>query len=284
MPPQSNKQGLNDMGVKVIAHRGANKKAPQNTLPAFRQAIAEHTDGFETDVHLTKDKKLVICHNYTIDETSDGRGDITSYTLAELKKFDFGSYFGNEFAGTTLPTLSEFLDLVKDTDAEIINIELKSQKDRSTEIVRRTLDEVKEKGVLDRVIISSFDPRILKAVKAEEPLCKTAFLYPTNDPFVCRFIAVPFFIAKAIKADILHPAYLFVSPAMVKLAHKLGFKVNVWTVDEPSAVRYLVACGVDGLITDCPGRTREIIDVCEGRKKKNENESAVRLESGNVQL
>ena len=130
------------MGVKVIAHRGSNKKAPQNTLPAFRQAIAEGTDGFETDVHLTKDKKLVICHNYTIDDTSNGVGNITSYTLGELKKFDFGSYFGNDFANTPLPTLDEFLDLVKDTDAEIINIELKSQKDRSTEIVRRVQNGV----------------------------------------------------------------------------------------------------------------------------------------------
>ena len=270
------------MGVKVIAHRGSNKKAPQNTLPAFRQAIAEGTDGFETDVHLTKDKKLVICHNYTIDDTSNGVGNITSYTLGELKKFDFGSYFGNDFANTPLPTLDEFLDLVKDTDAEIINIELKSQKDRSTEIVRRTLDAVKEKGVLDRVIISSFDPRILKAVKAEEPMCKTAFLYPTNDPFVCRFVAVPFFIAKAIKADILHPAYIFVNPSFVKLAHKLGFKVNVWTVNEPSAVRFLVSCGVDGIITDCPGRTREIIDVCEGRKKKDESENAKELQGCHI--
>lgn len=272
------------MGVKVIAHRGSNKKAPQNTLPAFRRAIAEGADGFETDVHLTKDKKLVICHNYTIDDTSDGRGDITSYTLGELKKFDFGSYFGNEFAGTPLPTLAEFLDTVKPSDAEIINIELKSQKNRSTEIVRRTLDEVREKGVLDRVIISSFDPRILKAVKAEEPMCKTAFLYPTNDPHVCRFVAVPFFVAKAVKADILHPAYLFVTPAFVKLAHKLGFKVNVWTVNEPSTVRFLVSCGVDGIITDCPGRTREIVDVCEGRKKKNDNEHTETLKSGHVQL
>ncbi len=260
------------MGVKVIAHRGSNKKAPQNTLPAFRQAVAEKTDGFETDVHLTKDKQLVICHNYTIDGTSDGTGSITSYTLGELKKFDFGSYFGNDFAGTPLPTLDEFLDLVKESDIEIVNIELKSQKNRSTEIVSRTLDEVKRYGLLDRVIISSFDPRILRAVKEEEPMCKTAFLYPTNDPHVCRFVVIPFFLAKAVKADILHPVYTFVSLPFVKIAHKLGFKVNVWTVNEPSAVRYLVACGVDGIITDCPGRTREIIDVCEGRKKKDELE------------
>ena len=265
------------MGVKVIAHRGANKKAPQNTLPAFRQAIAEGTDGFETDVHLTKDKKLVICHNYTIDGTSDGTGSITSYTLAELKKFDFGSYFGSEFAGTSLPTLDEFLELVGEADTELINIELKSQRDRSTEIVSRTLDAVKKYGLLDRVIISSFDPRVLKAVKTEEPMCKTAVLYPTNDPHVCRFIAIPFFVARAVGADILHPASPFVSPLFVKIAHRLGFKVNVWTVNEPSAVRFLVSCGVDGIITDCPGRTRAVIDVCEGRKRKDGEENSAEI-------
>ena len=89
-------------------------------------------------------------------------------------------------------------------------------------------------------------------------------------------------IIDTIKADILHPAYIFVNPSFVKLAHKLGFKVNVWTVNEPSAVRYLVSCGVDGIITDCPGRTREIIDVCEGRKKKDESENAKELQSCHI--
>ena len=127
------------MGCKIIAHRGSNKEAPQNTLPAFRRAIAEGTDGFETDVHVTKDGALVICHNYTIDATSDGRGEITSYTLGELKLFDFGSYFSDEFKGTPLPTVDEFLELVGPTDAEIINIELKSPRQSESGIVKKTL-------------------------------------------------------------------------------------------------------------------------------------------------
>ena len=79
--------------TKILAHRGANKHAPQNTIPAFLKAIELGADGVENDVHLTKDGELVICHNYTIDETSDGKGNISDYTLEELKKFDFGSYF-----------------------------------------------------------------------------------------------------------------------------------------------------------------------------------------------
>ena len=243
----------------VIAHRGSNKLAPQNTLPAFRQAIAEGTDGFETDVHLTKDGKLVICHNYTVDSTSDASGQITSYTLAELKMFDFGSYFSADFAGTPLPTLDEFLELTSAYGESVINIELKSPKKSRLQMVRKTVEAVKKYGVLDRVIISSFDTRILKAVKAVEPDCRTAFLYPTNKPAVHRFECIPFITAKTIGADIIHPAYPFVTPLLVKTAHRLGLKVNVWTVDDEQTVRRMLRCGVDGIITNRPGKVKEYI-------------------------
>lgn len=251
------------MAVKVIAHRGSNKEAPQNTLPAFRKAIEEKTNGFETDVHLTRDGQLVICHNYTIDDTSDGRGRISDFTLEELKKFDFGSYFSEDFKGTPLPTADEFLELVAPTDTDIINIEIKSPPDGSPEIVRQTLKTVKKHGVLDRVIISSFDPRVLKAAKELDPRVKTAFLYPTNRPSVCRPIVFPFLIARTTNVDIIHPAFLFVTKPVVAIAHKMGLQVNVWTVNDEKTVRFLVDCGVDGIITDCPGKVRTYIDRYE---------------------
>ena len=97
----------------VLAHRGANKVAPQNTIPAFKKAIEFNADGLETDVHLSKDGHIVICHNYTIDETSNGVGRVDEMTLLELKNFDFGSYFSDDFKGVSLPTLPELLDLTK---------------------------------------------------------------------------------------------------------------------------------------------------------------------------
>lgn len=87
----------------VIAHRGANKYAPQNTLAAFKKAYELGCDGFETDVHITKDGKVVICHNYTIDETSTGKGKVADMTLDELKGYDFGSYYSKKFEGTEIP-------------------------------------------------------------------------------------------------------------------------------------------------------------------------------------
>ena len=248
------------MSCKVIAHRGSNKVAPQNTLPAFRQAILEDADGFETDVHVTKDGKLVICHNYTIDATSDGRGEITDYTLGELKLFDFGSYFSAEFKGTPLPTVDEFLELVGPTDAEIINIELKSPRKSESGIVKKTLDTVKAHGLLDRCLISSFDRHILKEVKDLDPRCRTGFLYPTIDYQASPFIADPFPIAKHIGADALHPMSVVVTPRLVRRAHKNGLTVNVWTVDDPKTVKSLAAMGVDGIITNCPGKVRGYLE------------------------
>lgn len=252
---------MKTMNCKIIAHRGANKKAPQNTMPAFRQAVRENADGFETDVHLTKDGKAVLCHNYTIDATSDGVGAIEDYTLAELRMFDFGSYFGEEFAGTQAPTLEEFLTLAKEAGIDPINIELKSPRRRKEELVRKTLEMVQAFGLTGRVIVSSFDPRILKQVKAELPACRTGLLYPCSDVRISGPMLSPLYCAKKIGADYIHPAYILVSRAHVLLAHKLGLGVNVWTVDAPRVTAFLMRCGVDGLITDCPEEVRAFAEA-----------------------
>ncbi|MCH5198903.1 MAG: glycerophosphodiester phosphodiesterase [Oscillospiraceae bacterium] len=249
------------MDCKVIAHRGANKSAPQNTLPAFKIAIEENADGFETDVHLTKDGQLIICHNYTLDATSDGRGEITSYTLGEIKKFDFGSYFSADFKNTSAPTVDEFLSLVGESSAEIINIELKSPKKKETGIVKKTLDCVKAHGLLDRCLISSFDAKLLKEVKELDPRCKTGLLYP-NVRFESFIRSIdPFPTARFIKADAIHPMDGTVSYSLIKRAHKLGMKVNVWTVDSEKRAKALARMGADGIITNCPGKIKTALGL-----------------------
>ena len=249
------------MDCKIIAHRGSNKFAPQNTLPAFAKAIEENADGFETDVHLTKDEQLIICHNYTIDATSDGRGDITSYTLGEIKKFDFGSYFSADFKNTPAPTVDEFLTLVGESSAEIINIELKSPKKKETGIVKKTLASVKAHGLLDRCLISSFDPGLLKEVKELDPRCKTGLLYPTVEFASMMRVVDPFVTAKIIKADAIHPVDAAVTPSLIKRAHALGMKVNVWTVDSEKKAKLLADMGADGIITNCPGKIKTALGL-----------------------
>ena len=135
----------------ILAHRGANKVAPQNTLPAFEKAIQFNSDGIETDVQLCKDGEIVICHNYTVDATSNGKGSIDEMTFSELRRLDFGSYFSKDFEGVTLPTLTVLLNVVK--NMTLINIEIKDPP-KNNDLVKRVVDEVHKFGIENNTIIS----------------------------------------------------------------------------------------------------------------------------------
>ena len=89
----------------IHAHRGASAYAPENTLPAFRLALEQKADGIETDIHLTRDGRFVVCHDDEIARTSNGQGKIQDMTVEQLKQYDFGVKFGPAFAGTPIPTL-----------------------------------------------------------------------------------------------------------------------------------------------------------------------------------
>ena len=156
---------------KVISHRGANLRAPQNTIPAFQKSLEIGVDGFETDVHMTADGVPVICHNYTIDETSTGTGEIASKTFEELRQYDFGSYFSDEFKGTKIPTLDEFLSLCETADIEVMNIELKTPLNGEKDIVSKTIAAVKEHSLFDKLLISSFSPELLVECKRIDSEC-----------------------------------------------------------------------------------------------------------------
>ncbi len=248
----------------IIAHRGASKYAPENTIPAFEKALEVGCDGFEIDVHCTKDGKVVVCHNYTIDETSDGKGKIADLTYEELLEFDFGSYFSEEFKGTKIPTLDEFLDLCADSDVKIINIEIKKPVDKERDIADKTIAAVKEKGLFDKLIISSFDPAILKRCKEVDPECKTGFLYSPDKLLFYRYMLLGFWAyAKYLNVDYVHPHFSLVNPAYVGILHSLKIGVNPWTVDSPRVAKYLKFCGCDSVITNYPDVIEEAINTEE---------------------
>ncbi|MBQ8028270.1 MAG: glycerophosphodiester phosphodiesterase [Clostridia bacterium] len=248
--------------INVISHRGANRYAPQNTMPAFKKSIELGVDGFETDVHLTKDGQLVICHNYTIDETSDGKGKVSEMTLSQLEKFDFGSYFSPKYKGEKIPTVDEFLSFVSTTDIKVLNIEIKSPEEAETEIVKETIRLAKLHGVFDRLLISSFDPKLLVEAKEIDSSCKTGFLYSVNRKITYQNKLLSNYVdfAKSISADALHPQYLFVDEKYVETAHEAGIMVNPWTVDSVRAIEKMIRCGVDGIITDFPDVTNGLIE------------------------
>ncbi|MCQ2463027.1 MAG: glycerophosphodiester phosphodiesterase [Clostridia bacterium] len=244
----------------VIPHRGANVYAPQNTLPAFEKSLEIGVDGFETDVHVTKDGVPVICHNYTVDETSNGKGEISSMTLSELRELDFGAYFSPRYKGTKIPTVDEFLSLVEKSDIPLMNIELKSPKQAESEIVSLTINAVKEHGLFDRLLISSFDPKLLIEAKKIDRNCKTGFLYSPDKSIALKMFRQPVEFAKSIGADALHPyEYFVLKEDYVKAAHDAGIMVNPWTVDSDKSIERLISFGVDGIITNRPDVVKGLI-------------------------
>lgn len=251
---------------KIIAHRGANRYAPQNTMPAFERANELGADGYETDVHLTRDGVPVICHNYTVNETSTGMGSVSSYSLEEIRRLDFGSYYSDKFKGTRLPTLEEFLTHCETADIEIMNIELKSPHARETDIVEKTIEAVKAHGLMGKLLISSFDYRLLVRCKETDPYVKTGYLYSPDKRDTYKMFLTPVTFAKKIGADYLHPVFTYVTPGYVRRAHKEGIGVNVWTVDSPAMIRRMLKCGVDGIITNCPDRAMSIRNSESGGK------------------
>lgn len=244
--------------TKIISHRGANLLAPQNTLPAFEKALELGADGFENDVHATADGEIVVCHNFRVNKTSDGKGRISDLTLAQLRRLDFGSWFSPEFAGTRIPTLSEFLDLCHGLD--IIDIEIKSPQPKGSDIVRKTIDAVKERGLFGKLLISSFDPDILVECKNVDAETKTGFLYAPNRLYssLRALTDLVGFIGK-IGADAVHPHRVFVDEKYVAVCRAAGIRVNPWTVNREDIMLRLCAWGCDGIITDDPALARRVI-------------------------
>lgn len=241
----------------VLAHRGANKVAPQNTLPAFQKAIDFNADGLETDVHLCMDGHIVICHNYTIDETSNGTGRIDEMTLSQLKGFDFGSYFGDEFKGVSLPTLPELLDLTK--SMKLINIEIKPpQKD--CDLVKKVVEAIHEYGIVENSIVSCFDPECIRLVKEFDKKVKTGLLYENNElgNEIMTFGVAKF--CKQLNADAAHPHRKLITHKEVIELHNLGIAVNPWTVNKEDEIIKFVNWGCDALISDVPDYCLKVLE------------------------
>ena len=229
----------------VIGHRGASSEAPENTLAAFARGLETGADGFEFDVHMSKDGELVVIHDETVARTTGGSGWVKDMTLDELKALDAGFWFDPRFRGERIPTLKQVLELIAEK-SKLINIELKSGIVIYPHMERRIIEVIDEFDILDKTVISSFNHYSLRTAKEVEPEAKTGILYMEG-------LVEPWIYALHVPADGLHPASYLVTPEIVRSAHDAGLFVNVWTVDKADEMKKMVASGVDAVITNCPG-------------------------------
>lgn len=232
--------------VEIWAHRGASgwdkQYAPENTMPAFRKAVEMGADGIELDVQFTKDGEIVICHDETIDRTSDGKGAVRAYTLRELKRFNFCSVHP-EFGFVEIPTLREFLDFMKEEKFQL-NIELKTSNYDYPGLEEATVDMIRTYNMNDRVIYSSFSYSSLRKLRHIDNKANIAILCSTN------FVLLE--DIKELEAVAIHPWEQLITKENVQKWHDWGVKINIWTVDNIRRIEDLSNMGVDAIITDCP--------------------------------
>ena len=150
----------------LLAHRGNRVRCPENTLAAFRQALADGADALETDLHLTADGVFVCIHDATVERTTDGSGPVAGMTLAELRQLS-ASYGRPEFQAERVPTLAELASLLPADVA--LALELKTDRFLEPAICQRLVDELAAAGVLERTVVLSFSLARVQAVQAAAP-------------------------------------------------------------------------------------------------------------------
>jgi glycerophosphoryl diester phosphodiesterase len=230
--------------VLVIAHRGASGNAPENTLAAFRKAVALGATFIETDLQLSRDAHFVAIHDATVNRTTNGQGAVHDMTLAELRKLDAGSWFGSEFGGERIPTLEEILEFSKKNDV-VFYLEIKPAGTWGGD--HALIGALRESGEIPRAVVSSFDPSIVMSLRKIEPTLMTGLLYDGQ-------LENPLEKAVAIGARQLAVRGDLVTPAMLTEARKKDLQVVCWTVNHSAHMRMLAVAGVDGIMTDYPDR------------------------------
>ena len=243
---------------KVFAHRGWSGKYPENTMLAFEKAIEINVDGIELDVHMSKDNQLVIIHDETVDRTCNGKGYVKDMTVEELKALDASAGFMGVYGKTEIPTLREYLERVKDLPL-ITNIELKTNINDYEGLPEMVYELIKEFGLQDRIIISSFNHYSVMKMKSFAPELKYGFLaesWMLDTGEYCNKHGVPCY----------HPLRGNCIPELVKDMKDHGLEINTFTVNLEEEVRRFHALQIDGIISNYPDMVQRVLAECEAAK------------------
>jgi len=259
---------MQERNTRILAHRGASAYAPENTMAAFELARQMGAGGIELDVQLTKDGKIVVIHDLTIDRTSNGKGVVSEMTLEELRQYDYSKALENFDAyasplnylgtggfnyspndsfgemGSRIPELKDVLLFAKGHQL-YINIETKDYTNPYGQVNRLTAELIRECDYVEHTLVSSINHTAMARLKQEFPEIRTgvAFLesiYNMED------------YAKQCGVTALHPYYLMVDEAFMAMAQRNGFEVNPWTVDDDDAIKRLMDLGVTRVMTNRP--------------------------------
>lgn len=235
-----------------IAHRGFRSRYPENTMLAFKKAVEAGCDGIEFDVHLSKDGEAVIIHDETVDRTTDGTGLVGQKTYRELKALNTAKPHSETVDFAPIPSLREYFEYMAEQPDIISNIELKTGVfvyEGIEEVVYRLM---KEYGLIDRCIVSSFNHESVLRMKQIDSAVVCGLLV---DSWQIR----PELYVRELGIECYHPSAYCVTPKLVAALHNAGVRINPWFGSIQCDYRQLIEMGVDSLITDYPDKITALL-------------------------
>jgi len=268
--------------VIAFAHQGGSFEGPSSTLFAIEQALRNGATAIELDVHATKDRQIVVCHDETVDRTTNARGEIASFTLSELRDMDNAYWWIAGDAVTPGRPDEEYLlrgraphdrslgiatleEVCEAFPGVLLNMDIKRTDPDVAGYEELLRDELRRLGRTESVIVASFHDQAIQKFRSLAPEIATsaatgetaAFFFSLDEPEpvvppVCSF-QVP---ASFEGIDV-------VTERFVEVAHRSGIAVHVWTINEVDEMDRLLDLGVDGLISDTPTQLVQLL------KKRN---------------
>ena len=237
--------------TKYFGHRGYSGNYPENTMLAFQKAIEAGAAGIELDVQFSKDGRLVVIHDETLDRTTTGSGWVKEHTLEELKALDASYKFSGQYGVNPIPTLCEVLDYMSDKDA-VTNIEMKTGVFEYEGIEEAVLNCIRKHNVSDKVIISSFNHYSVLRMQKLAPDLKCGLLTD------CWLIDAGKYVHN-LGIPCYHPAFRNLTPEITAEIKQYGLEINTWTVNTVEDFKQLESLGIDVAIGNYPG---EILKNC----------------------
>ena len=231
--------------VQIMAHRGASKAAPENTLAAIRKAIEDGADWVEIDVQETADGEVVVFHDSDFMKLARVNLKIWDATLDDLTDIDIGSSFAPEFKDERVPTFAQVLDACKGRIG--VNIELKYY-GHDQQLEQRVAEIVDSRGMQAEVVAMSLKMDGVRKMKSLRPQWKVGLLMSVSAGDL-----------QQVEADFLAVNARFADRRMIRQAHDAGKEVYVWTVNDAVTMSTLIGRGVDGLLTDRPQLARSVL-------------------------
>ena len=237
----------------IVAHRGASRDAPENTIPAFQLAWEQGADAIEADFHLSKDGEIVCFHDADTERVAGTQLVVRQSTLAELKQLDVGATHGVAFNGTRIPTIAEVFATIP--QGKKIFIEVKC----GAEIIPTLLNEIDQSGLTqEQIVVISFNKQVIQQLKIKAPQYKASWLcsfkkQETGE--ITPSLATVLKTLKQIQADGLS-SNTAVPASVIEAVSQQGYEWHVWTINDLNTARRMQALGVLSITTDVPGSMR----------------------------